>query len=53
MAKNKAEAAEVTAIVTDPSTPKPRLVKLMIKNFRCIGSTPVTIDLVDIIQSIF
>jgi len=29
--------------------PRPRLIKLIIKNFRCIGSTPVTIDLDDIV----
>lgn len=29
--------------------PRPRLVKLIIKNFRCIGATPVTIDLDDIV----
>lgn len=28
---------------------RPRLVKLIIKNFRCIGATPVTIDLDDIV----
>ena len=49
MAKKKNEITETTAIVTDPSTPKPRLVKLIIKNFRCIGSTPVTIDLNEIV----
>lgn len=29
--------------------PRPRLVKLVIKNFRCIGATPVSIDLDDIV----
>lgn len=29
--------------------PRPRLVKLIVKNFRCIGVTPVTIDLDDIV----
>lgn len=29
--------------------PRPRLVKLIIKNFRCIGATPVTIELDDIV----
>lgn len=29
--------------------PRPRLVRLIIKNFRCIGATPVTIDLDDIV----
>ena len=31
------------------SGPRPRLVKLTIKNFRCIGATPVSIDLDDIV----
>jgi putative ATP-dependent endonuclease of OLD family len=30
-------------------SPRPRLVKLVIKNFRCIGTTPVSIDLDDIV----
>lgn len=29
--------------------PRPRLVRLIIKNFRCIGASPVTIDLDDIV----
>jgi putative ATP-dependent endonuclease of OLD family len=29
--------------------PRPRLVKLVVRNFRCIGATPVTIDLDDIV----
>jgi putative ATP-dependent endonuclease of OLD family len=29
--------------------PRPRLVKLVIKNFRCIGASPVAIDLDDIV----
>lgn len=29
--------------------PRPRLVKLIIKNFRCIGTTPVSIDLDNIV----
>ena len=28
---------------------RPRLVKLIIKNFRCIGANPVTVDLDDIV----
>ncbi|MCX6828350.1 MAG: AAA family ATPase [candidate division Zixibacteria bacterium] len=46
MAKN-VKVAEV-----DPAGvmgPRPRLVKLVVKNFRCIGATPVTIDLDDIV----
>jgi predicted ATP-dependent endonuclease of OLD family len=30
-------------------SPRPRLVKLVIKNLRCIGPNPVTIDLDDIV----
>jgi putative ATP-dependent endonuclease of OLD family len=44
------------SVVDTPSTdfdlmsmPKPRLVKLIVKNFRCIGATPVEIDLDDIV----
>jgi ABC-type branched-subunit amino acid transport system ATPase component len=43
----KAKAAEPAA--ADVLGPRPRLVKLIIKNFRCIGPTPVTIDLDDIV----
>lgn len=32
-----------------PVGPRPRLVKLIIRNFRCIGTTPVSIDLDDIV----
>lgn len=46
MAK-KAKATEDTAEAA--LGPRPRLVKLIIKNFRCIGTTPVTIDLDDIV----
>lgn len=31
------------------SMPNPRLVKLIVKNFRCIGNSPVSIDLSDIV----
>jgi putative ATP-dependent endonuclease of OLD family len=34
---------------TDPNVKKPRLIKLIIKNYRCIGSQPVEIDLDDIV----
>lgn len=34
---------------TDPNIEKPRLTKLIIKNYRCIGSKPVEIDLDDIV----
>ncbi len=39
----------LTAVVGDNTGFRPRLVKLIIKNFRCIGNTPVTIDLDDIV----
>ncbi len=45
-------AKKPKAVETAPCTelgPRPRLVKLIIKNFRCIGTTPVTIDLDDIV----
>lgn len=49
MAKvNKSEIA-VSLISNNPSIPKPKLTKLIIKNYRCIGSTPVEIDLNDIV----
>jgi putative ATP-dependent endonuclease of OLD family len=46
MAK-KAKAVEAAAEV--PMGSRPRLLKLVIKNFRCIGSIPVSIDLDDIV----
>lgn len=50
MAKTKAaEKAEVSLISDDPVINKPRLTKLIVKNFRCIGATPVSIDLNDIV----
>lgn len=48
MAKTYKTAETPVALVSDnPEVPKPRLTKLVIKNFRCIGSTPVNIDLND------
>jgi len=47
MAK-KVKASEVVE-KQSPLGPRPRLVRLIIKNFRCIGATPVTIDLDDIV----
>ncbi|AQT87049.1 ATP-dependent OLD family endonuclease (plasmid) [Paenibacillus larvae subsp. larvae] len=44
MAKGK-QANEVILESTDPTIPRPRLSKLIVKNFRCIGSTPVEIEL--------
>jgi putative ATP-dependent endonuclease of OLD family len=43
------KSKEVEAVPAVESGPRPRLVKLIIKNFRCIGATPVTIDLDDIV----
>jgi putative ATP-dependent endonuclease of OLD family len=48
MAKAAAVAA-VSLISEDPAIQKPRLTKLIVKNFRCIGTTPVSIDLNDIV----
>lgn len=48
MAKTKKDV-EVSLVSDDPSIPKPRLTKLIIKNYRCIGSNPVEIDLNDIV----
>ncbi len=45
-----AKKAKPAQAVADPLLgPRPRLVKLVIKNFRCIGVNPVTIDLDDIV----
>ena len=44
MAKKHTEEEEVTL-----SMPNPRLTKLIVKNFRCIGSTGVEIELDDIV----
>jgi len=50
MAKTKKIAEPAVGLVSDnPEVPKPRLTKLLIKNFRCIGSTPVNIDLDEIV----
>lgn len=45
-------AKQAKAVETAPDAalgPRPRLVRLIIKNFRCIGTIPVTIDLDDIV----
>ncbi|MGP4077287.1 ATP-dependent nuclease [Halobacillus sp. K22] len=47
MAKKK--IPEVNLVSDDPSVPRPRLSKLVIKNFRSIGSTPVEVELDDIV----
>jgi putative ATP-dependent endonuclease of the OLD family len=45
-----ARKTKVAETVPDvPLGPRPRLVKLIIKNFRCIGASPVTIELDDIV----
>lgn len=49
MAKVKVIEAIVSLVSEDPAIPKPRLTKLIVKNFRCIGATPVSIDLNDIV----
>lgn len=49
MAKSKKVDGEVSLVSDNPEVPKPRLIKLNIKNYRCIGSTPVEIDLNDIV----
>jgi putative ATP-dependent endonuclease of OLD family len=50
MAKAKAATvAAISLISDDPAIQKPRLIKLIVKNFRCIGTTPVSIDLNDIV----
>ena len=43
------KSKDVEAAPAAAEGPRPRLVKLIIKNFRCIGATPVTIDLDDIV----
>jgi putative ATP-dependent endonuclease of OLD family len=50
MAKAKAAAVTTVSLISeDPTIQKPRLTKLIVKNFRCIGTTPVSIDLNDIV----
>ena len=48
MAK-KAPVAAGGLVPDNPDIPRPRLSKLTIKNFRCIGSQPVEIELDDIV----
>lgn len=47
--KSKDTTPEVSLTSSDPATARPRLSKLIIKNFRCIDSTPVEIELDDIV----
>ncbi len=49
MAKARRNEIEVSLISENPEVKKPRLIKLIIKNYRCIGPTPVEIDLNDIV----
>ena len=49
MAKAKKIEAEVSLVSENPDVKKPRLCKLIIKNYRCIGPIPVEIELNDIV----
>ncbi|MGW9102342.1 ATP-dependent nuclease [Priestia megaterium] len=49
MAKKKNDPLTTTLESLDPTIPRPRLSKLIIRNFRCIGSRPVEIELDDIV----
>lgn len=49
MTKVKVVEARVALVSDNPDIQKTRLTKLIIKNYRCIGSTPVEIDLNDIV----
>lgn len=50
MAKTTRSQPEVISLLPEnDSTPKPRLKKLIIKNYRCIGATSVEIELDDIV----
>ena len=51
MGKKKAESSPdvVAKDATDPSLPRPRLSKLTVRNFRAIGTEPVTVELDDIV----
>ena len=46
MAKTK---VEISLASENPEVPKPKLTKLIIKNYRCIGTTPVELDLNEIV----
>lgn len=47
--KSKVEVIEEIDLSADETIPRPRLLKLIIKNFRSIGSSAVDIDLDDIV----
>ena len=49
MGKAKKAEVEISLVSDNPDIAKPRLKKLIIKNYRCISSTPVEIDLDDIV----
>jgi len=48
-AKKSATTEIVSLIPNDPATPRPRLHKLIVKNFRGIGASPVEVELDDIV----
>jgi len=48
MARSKSTKAPTTP-TAEPVGPRPRLAKLTIRNFRCIGPSPVVVDLDDIV----
>ena len=41
----RVKAAEISLMSDDPQKPKPKLKKIIVKNFRAIGETPVEIEL--------
>lgn len=45
----QSELVETTLVSQNPQIPKPRLHKMIIKNFRSIGSKPIEIELDDIV----
>ncbi|WP_234263679.1 ATP-dependent nuclease [Hydrogenophaga sp. NFH-34] len=48
-AKKSATTEVVSLIPNNPATPRPRLHKLIVKNFRGIGTSPVEVELDDIV----
>ncbi|UWE17167.1 ATP-binding protein [Herbaspirillum huttiense] len=50
MATKKKEVIEVVSLASeDPAVPRPRLHKLIIKNFRTVGPVPLEIELDEIV----
>lgn len=49
MAKRKEQALQAALVSEDPEIPRPRLKKLIVKNYRCIGKKPVVIELDEIV----